>query len=258
MESRMAKSFGNVVCVMTLVLASAALAQAQSVDDSNALGTDCRYEFGSGDFAWCVSEAGNIVRLSVDGAEHIAVGTMTEGYVVCAAGAGPYYDVNSASAGWGEPVLVEGPTENAVIIDRTTLDGRFTLRQFIHATGEAAGDNAITIRMTLTNNGQRRINDVMLLRTADLDVDGTEAGDLFDTSDNVASAREKSTVALIALREGMPHEALVSADVAPTTCAPSSYGTAPAESDLGVSIRYDLGRMAEGKDKSVRVRYHVF
>lgn len=255
----MEKSFGNVACVVTIVLASAALAQAQSVDDSNALGTDCRYEFGSGDFAWCVSEAGNVVRLSVDGAEHIAVGTVTEGYVVCAAGAGPYYDVNSASAGWGEPVLVEGPTENAVIIDRTTLDGRFTLRQFIHATGEAAGDNAVTIRMTLTNNGERRINDVMLLRTADLDVDGTEAGDVFDVSDNAAFARQESAVALLALREGVEHEARVSMDVTPTTCTPDAFSPLPAaDADLAVSVRYDLGRMAEGKSKSVRVRYQIF
>lgn len=251
----MKKSLGNVAYVVTLILASAALAQAQSVDDPTTPGTDCKYEFGSGDFAWCVSAAGNIVRLSSNGAEHIAVGTVAEGYVVCASEEGPYYDVHAVSAGWGEPVLVEGPADDAVTIERTTLDGRFTLLQFIHAT---AG-NSITIRMTLTNNGRRRINNVMLLRSADLDVDGTEAGDVFDVSENAALVREKSAVALVALREALPHEARVATDVAPTTCTPDAWSPLPAtDVDLAASIRYDLGRMAEGKSKSVRVRYQVF
>ena len=250
------KSLKNVAGAWTLCFAFAALTQAQTVDDPNAPGTDCKYEFGSGDFAWCVSENGNIVRLSVGGVEHIAVGTVAEGYVVCAAEAGPYYDVNAASGGWGAPVVVDGPTETSVTIERTTLDGRFTLLQFIHSTQE---ENSITIRMTVTNNGPRRINDVMLLRTADLDVDGTEAGDVFDVSENAASAREASTVMLVALREGLTHEARISTDVAPTTCTPDSFGAAPAtDADLAASIRYDLGRMAEGKSKSARIRYLVF
>ena len=64
---------------------------------------------------------------------------------------------------------------------------------------------------------------------------------------------------LIALREALPHDAQVSADVAPTTCAPTPDGSFPVVGvDLAASVRYDLGRMAEGNSKSVRVRYQVY
>jgi hypothetical protein len=160
-----------------LFVAFASGAEAQDVDDPVVPSMDCRYEFGSGGFAWCVSENGNLVRLtSPREAEHIAVGNVAEGYVVCAPGSGdgPYSDVNVASSGWGPAVLVEEPSETGVSIERTTIDGRFTLLQTF--TGNRR-DRSITIRMTLTNNGAD-VDRVRLLRTADLDIDGSSGDDV--------------------------------------------------------------------------------
>jgi hypothetical protein len=258
MENLQKKSLRNVATVLTLFLAAVATAQAQSVDDPSAPSTDCKYEFGEGAFVWCVSENGNIVRLtSPKEAEHIRVGNVAEGYVVCAPGTGdgPYSDVNVASSGWGAAVLVEPPSETGVIIERTTTDGRFTLRQ--EFTGNRR-DRSITIRMTVTNNSED-VDSVRLLRTADLDIDNTAGGDVFDKSRNAAWARQVRAVTLAALNRRVDHQVRVSKNRTPRNCVPAPYDDLPAVGlDLAASVRYDLGKLATGESHVVRVRYQVY
>ena len=249
----------SVACVLGVCLAFASAAQAQDVDDPVTPGTGCKYEFGSGAFAWCVSENGNLVRLtSPKNAEHLAVENVAEGYVVCIPGTGdgPYSDVNVASSGWGPAVLVEEPSEAGVSIERTTDDGRFTLVQ------QFAGNRrnrSITIRMTLTNNGAD-VERVRLLRTADLDIDNTEGDDVFDRSRNAAWARQVRAVTLAALNRGVDHQVRLSTNKTPRNCVPAPYDeSVPAVGvDLAASVRYDLGKLATGESQTVRVRYQVY
>lgn len=256
MDNRMNALRIVVVSLVILVVASLAPAHGQSLVDSDQ-STDCAYEFGSGAFVWCVSEGGNLVRLTSPGdAEHIRVGNVAEGYVVCAADVGPYFDVNVASSGWEAPVLVEPPGDTGVSIERMTSDGRFTLLQ---AFTQNRADRSITIRMTVTNNGEE-IGNVRLLRSADFDMDNTRNGDVFDKSDNAAWARQTNSVTLAALNRGVDHHVRLSANLAPRNCSPNAhYGPVPSSgTDLAASIRYDLGHLAPGESRSVRVRYKVY
>jgi hypothetical protein len=256
-RTNMAQSVRYVVIALALVLASNLSAQAQTLEAESAR-TACRYELGSNQFRWCVSATGNIVQLtSPDDYEHIAVGSVSEGYAVCTPdgdGGGPYVDNGSLSSGWADPVLVAEPTETGVTIERTTTDGRFTLRQ--QFTGNA-GNRQITVRMTLTNNGGDAEN-VRLLRSADLDIDNTRGNDVFDKSSDSAWARQVHAVSLSALNHNVDHVVRVSGNLAPRNCGPANQNYLPSAADNAVSVRYDLGELAAGESKSVRYRYRVY
>ena len=165
----------------------------------------------------CVSENGNLVALtSPAGAEHIRVGNVSEGYVVCAPDDDSYYDVGTSSAGWEPAILVEAVGPSNVAIERTTTDGRFTLRQDIIGNSR---ERSITVLMTLTN----LLGDatgVQILRHADLDVDNTFADDVFDKSADATWARQVHALTLTAVDGDVPHQAQISADPAPRTRAP--------------------------------------
>ena len=255
-RTQMAHSLRNVAIVLVLMLASNAQAQAQTLEAESVQRTACTYEFGSGDFRWCVSATGNIVRLtSPQDFEHIRVGSVNEGYVLCTPAAGSYFDNGNASGGWEDPVLINGPSENAVTIERTTTDGLFTLRQEITGNNNARN---ITIRMTLTNNGGD-VENVRVLRSADLDIDDSRGNDVFDKSADAAWARQLHAVSLAALNHNVDHHARVSGNLAPRNCAPAAQNYLPSiGADLAVSVRYDLGDLAAGASTVVRFRYHVY
>jgi hypothetical protein len=291
-----------------IVLALAGSAEAQTTPEI----APCGFRFGSGAFVWCVSESGTLTRLtSPAGAEHIRVGNVNEGYVVCAANASPYYDAGSSSSGWGAPVVVPDPVVpdpvvpdpvvpdpvvldpvvpdpvvadsvaadpvaaesveddpddpstdvaaeatagSGITIERSTIDGRFTLRQVFSAN---KGDRSITVAMTLTNNLEEATA-VQLLRSADLDIDNTFNGDVFDKSADAAWARQAHSVTLSALNRNLNHQTRVSSNLAPRTCLPTSFFGIPAvNADLAASIRYDVGTLAAGGSKTLRFRYRV-
>lgn len=152
--------------------------------------TDCTFPFSTGTgntlLKYCVTTNGNIVQLETpQGVEHVAVGTIGEGYGIC--------DLNSNTgyfdyAGFGDsgnwnPAQVVKQTTTSVKIVRTTSDGLFTLTQNI-----AVVDGAlpwIKITMTLKNNGDAR--DAFLIRYVDVDAAGVAKNNL-DTTENSAFA----------------------------------------------------------------------
>ncbi len=143
---------------------------------------------------------------------------------------------------------------SSITIERSTIDGRFTLRQVIRANKR---DRAITITMTLTNNFDE-IAGVQLLRSADFDVDNTFNGDVFDKSADAAWARQAHSVTLSALNRNLTHQTRISSNLAPRTCLPTSFFGIPAvNADLAASIRYDVGTLAAGDSKILRFRYRV-
>lgn len=244
-----------VVITVFVFLAVIASARAQTIAADSVVRPACAYQFGAGDFVWCVSEAGNIARLtSPHEAEHIRVGSVDEGYVVCSPDGGPYFDTGMSASGWDAPTLVEPPTEDSVRIARTTTDGRFSLLQEIRGNPRR---RHLTIRMTLTNNGSA--TNVRLLRSADLDIDGSRANDVFDSSADAAWARQVHAVSLAALNHNVGHHARVSANLSPRHCGPAAQTILPAVgADLAVSVRYDLGELGAGESAAVLFRYQVY
>jgi hypothetical protein len=217
--------------------------------------TECRYAFGSEGFAWCVSENGNVVTLtSPAGAEHLRVGNVAEGYVLCVPGGQPYYDVGVIDAGWGPATLVKEVGVIGVAVERTTTDGRFRLRQDI--VGNKL-QRSITVFMTLTNLLEDAVG-VQVLRHADFDVDNTFGDDMFDRSSDGTWARQLHALTLSAADVEVPHQSRISADLAPRTCTPAStLGLPAADGDLAASVRYDLGELASGASRTVTFIYRV-
>jgi len=152
--------------------------------------TDCTFPFSTGTgntlLKYCVTTNGNIVQLETpQGVEHVAVGTIGEGYGICDFNTNTgYFDY----AGFGDsgnwnPAQVVKQTATSVKIVRTTSDGQFTLTQNI-----AEVDGAlpwIKITMTLKNNGEGR--DAFLIRYVDVDAAGVAKNNL-DTTENSAFA----------------------------------------------------------------------
>jgi len=245
----------RIVVAVLFLAAFGAQSQAQTLEAAAAQPA-CGYQFGSGDFVWCVTANGNIVQLTAPrDFEHIAVGNVNEGYALCTPDGGPYFDTGAASAGWADAIVVVDPAEeDGLSITRTTLDGRFTLEQQIIG---RKGSRAITIRATVTNNGGA-VDNVRLLRTADVDVDNTRGNDIFDRSADSAWARQQHAVSLTALNEHAPHQSRVSANLSPRNCAPAAQPDVPVQGDFAISVRYDLGPFAPGESKAVGFRYAVY
>src|SRR5688500_6384913 len=111
--------------------------------------SECAYTFGNEGFTWCVSVNGNVVALTSPArTEHIRVGNVSEGYVVCAADAEPYFDVGTQAAGWDPATLIGKVGPVNVSLERTTVDGRFRLRHDIFGISKL---RSIIVVMTVTN-----------------------------------------------------------------------------------------------------------
>ena len=221
--------------------------------DVGVASTNCTYNFGLGILRWCVSEAGNLMSLAFGEWEHIRVGEFIEGYVVCATGAGPYYDYGSTASGWGTPALVSGPSATGVTISRTTTDGRFTLVQAFK--GDKV-ERDITITMTLTNNGPA-LDDVRLLRHVDFDVDRDFAFNHWVKGFSAVWASVFHGVTLGALTLTTAHVVGITEYFGSGNCVPSLVAS-PKDGDYGAFGRYHLGSLGAGKKKVVKFAYRLY
>jgi hypothetical protein len=146
----------------------------------------------------CVSGHGNInsLRYSPSGAsdEHIAVGTIAEGYCLKDTGTGTaYYDNGPSEAGWG--VASQSSTAITTTVTRTTTDGFFTLTQNIFF---KYGSRLVLVG-NLVKNNDTVPHTVVFDRAADLDVNGSSGGDTFDVIGGSVLARETDGVLLTSL-----------------------------------------------------------
>lgn len=243
---------GGLVAAVAAILWVSAPAFAQG---TAAVNSTCAYEFGNSEFSVCVSPNGNIVRLtSPAGAEHINVGTLAEGYVLCAGTHLPYYDVAAAGARFGAPTLLDGPTSDSVTIQRTTGDGLFTVQQAFVAN---TTNRQITVTMTIINNGPT-VSNVRLLRSADFDMDGTRTTDVFDRSNDSTWARQLRAASLSAQTRNVPHQARISPNLAPQNCGPATVAPPTVNTDLASFVRYDIGSIPARGNRAVRFRYQIF
>jgi hypothetical protein len=161
---------------------------AQAVSPSPFATSNCTYTFSSGtnntSLQFCVTVNGNIAQLATPLArEHIAVGTIGEGYAICDVNAAvAYYDYADFgdSGNWGAPTLVS-QTATMVKIARSTMDGIWTLTQTIT---QVAGTQSVKVVMALKNHTATP-KLVFLMRYADVDVSGTSSNN-FDATSNSA------------------------------------------------------------------------
>jgi hypothetical protein len=152
--------------------ASAAQAAAHSAQATS----PCAFTFTSGTdntfLQYCVTANGNIAQLATPFArEHIAVGSIGEGYGICdTTTSTAYFDYADFgdSENWGSATVVS-QDQRTVKIARSTSDGAWTLTQTIT---RPEGTQSVKVTMALRNNTS---NDrlAFLIRYADLDVSGT-------------------------------------------------------------------------------------
>lgn len=130
-----------------------------------------------------VSDHGNIIAFGgpvVAGAnyEHVNVGALSEGYVLCyrhpTTGAlVNAFDLGSAEAGFGDPSpapKLGGP--NDMQVTRPTSNGVLQLKQGFRFYGK---EKRLEIGMSVINTNPYPITDVVLRRQADFDADGAGA-----------------------------------------------------------------------------------
>jgi len=158
---------------------------AEAVAHSPAATHTCMFNFttGAGDtlLTYCVTANGNIAHLETpQSIEHIAVGTIGEGYGICDAGSNTrYFDYADFgdSGNWLPPTVLQ-QNATTVKIARTTSDGIYTLTQTIT---EVPGILPwVRVAMTLKNNSAIH-RAALLVRYADVDSDGLALNN-FDTT----------------------------------------------------------------------------
>jgi len=183
---------GLIIALNLLGMCSFALAQnqtqlqaAQEAAHSPMATSACALSFTSGAndsfLKYCVTANGNIAQFEAPlGKEHIAVGTVGEGYGFCDLNPQVrYFDYSDFgdSGNWGSPTIVS-QNAKSVKISRTTTDGIWTLTQTITQVGGISPSAKIT--MTVKNNsGVTR--SLFFMRYADVDAGGNIQNNLDGT-----------------------------------------------------------------------------
>jgi hypothetical protein len=204
-----------------------------------------------------VSDAGNLLRFEgPTGYDHVGVGAIGEGYVLCY-GATVAYDTGSSQSGWGAPT--NSCSGSTCTFNRTTSDGRMRLKQTI---SKNTTDRLVAIEMSLTNLGPGSIGGVILRRQIDLDVDTggasgsgdftnwfatTERDSVFAWNANNDHAKEDHAVVMrhIGKSPGTPlHQPKVTSAILDNSCNPTNIAAAaPVNGDYGATIQYNFGTM---------------
>ena len=228
----------------------------------------CSFTFTSGTnntaLQYCVTANGNIAQLATPFArEHIAVGTIGEGYAICDNSTSvAYFDYADFgdSGNWG-PATVVSQGSRSVKIARSTSDGVWTLTQTISRPEDTQD---VKVVMTLTNNtGTDR--PASLMRYADVDVSGT-ANNTFDATSNSAFGWNSSgganppfglmvqnvgnTVGL----QAIPF--IQNQGAGPTPCVPSSHAVfGPITDTDGSVVMFYEGTVPRNRTRTVTLRY---
>lgn len=216
---------------------------------TEASSTNCRTSFGGGTgsnhFSWCINEVGAIPHLQYPiGKEHIFVGGVFEGYMVCVGGAAHASEFMFSGSGWGAPSY---PAANKVVRSSSL----FRLEQtFTHD----AVNRLATITMKLTNISGASQPGVQLARFVDFDMNGTPSGDIYVSAFASFWASDIVGVALSATNFTVPRTTVVTSAVVPTSCSPTPVAS-PATGDRLAGVIYTPGNMAAGASKTVTFRY---
>lgn len=206
----------------------------------------CKKTFTSGAgptaFSWCYSPTGNIVKLSYPaGLDHVAAGSIHEGYVLCVGNTVEAWDLVSTDGGFGPATS----GFNSV----TRSSARLKLLQKF--TTDAKRNRAI-VSMKVTNISGISLSDVRVARFVDFDVDGT-FNNRWDRSLRAVWASAADGASLTASTFSVPSNGVVMGFASPV-CAPTTMGV-PFTGDAAGQVTYNLGAIDKGDDKTVVFEY---
>lgn len=287
-KTSLALGVGTLALAVALPLSTSAASGAggKTTGGVDPLSTDVRKTFrttaGGGTTA-TVSSHGNVVDyLSPDSAsagryEHMGVGAIGEGYVLCyRTGTGTFnaHDLGSSETNFG-PSTVLSETATAITVQRDTTDGKVTLTQTLSFDGRA---RAVTVKMTVKNNTASPIPGTVIRRQVDFDVDTggvdgwagfrnwharTSLTGVFAWNDPAAAPADKEAhgmlLRFIASSDAGARSTHVTSDILDTSCrADSRLGATPQLGDFGDTLLYEMGTLPSNGSKFVTVEYARF
>jgi hypothetical protein len=220
-----------------------------------------------------VSTHGNVIEFNspnTAGADydHIAAGTVLEGYSLCYRPSSGIlrtaYDIAYTESGFGAATNLTGPAR----VNRPTSDGVLQLNQTFTFNGQ---NKALTIKMVLKNTSGAPVTDIYLRRVADFDVDAaggngtgifnnwharTEQDSVFAWSEPGTASPEAHGMVLRHLTQspGVFHWAYRTGFGDTTSCDPLG-GAPPAYGDYTDSLIYLIGNLAAGASKTINIQY---
>ena len=224
-----------------------------------------------------ISDHGNVVRYeSPTGYDHIGVGALSEGYVLCYTN--PFngtnidaFDTGSFESGFAFSTTSTSP----VAVDRNTTDGLIHLKQLFTFDGLR---KSLGVEMRITNNTGSNINNVILRRQADLDVDtGGAKGwanflNWFARStrggvwawDDPSEAPAGAAAHAMMMQHNSANPAPVGTrltkvtdDILDSSCNPPTKATPEnSTNDDGATIQYNLGTLPAHATKNFRLSYY--
>lgn len=258
------------IALATIMISTApsALLAKQSKSDAAPESTTTFFTF-TGSPRVAVSNHGNIVQFEAPaGYEHLGVGALSEGYVLCTSNS-IAYDVGGSESGFGASTI-NCTAAGGCTITRNTSDGRLQLKQVI----KKPADRAFSIAMTVKNLTGSGIAGVVLRRQSDLDVDSGGALGTAGFTNNFASSERDSVyvwnapnasvneehAVTLSQRGKSPASALslakTTSAILDTTCNPANLTAAgPVKGDYGATIQFNLGTLGAGKTAGGTVQY---
>ena len=260
---------GVAVAALGTVPARAELGE-QAVSGSNATpeSTDLFYVYPGRPRVW-LSSHGNVLRFEgPTGYDHVGVGNLSEGYVLCYSGRRAW-DTGESESGFGPSVA--SCSGNRCTVTRNTSDGWFRLRQVI---SKVDVERSLTVEMTLTKIGGPVQTGVILRRQVDLDVDtggslgsgnfenwfgATERESVWawNAANNTANEGHAVMLRQVIRRPGnVPYSSKVTSAILDNSCSPSNLAAnGPVRGDYGATIQYNVGNMGQGQTFVGRVQY---
>ena len=216
-----------------------------------------------------VSDHGNVLRFEgPTGYDHVGVGELSEGYVLCY-GSRRAWDTGQSESGFGP--AVRNCSGNTCTVTRNTSDGWFRLRQVI---SKVDVERSLSIEMTLTKIGGPVQSGVILRRQVDLDVDtggSLGSGDFdnwfgaseresvwaWNAANNTANEGHAVMLRQIIRRPGnVPYFAKVTEAILDNSCSPENIADdGPVRGDYGATIQYNVGTLRQGATFVGRVQY---
>jgi choice-of-anchor C domain-containing protein len=218
---------------------------------------DCAYSFSSGSGAslvqYCVSAKGTLQRLeSPAGQEHIAVGQIWEGFIVCSGNTLQGWDLGASEDGFGPATLVKRQTTTGVTLRR--LSPQYQLEQ---AFALDKDETDVTVTMTLTNISGITIPDVRIARAYDPDPNNDAGDDLEVKSASGVWASDVDAVTLTGLARGVPLETAVDTGVGPSCSPVGAAGPIVTGDSSLATLVYHVGDMLAKSKKTVVFVYRV-
>ena len=217
----------------------------------------CLYNFESGSglsqIGYCVSANSTLVSLRAPaGQEHLAVGQVWEGYVVCTGTTVQAWDLSADGDGFDAATLIAGPTATGVTLRR--LSPQYQLDQVFKL--DAAG-KAVTIAMTLSNISGATIPDVRLARAFDPDPNNDSGDDLEVRSARSVWAGDLDAVSLTGTTWTMPTDTAIDTSPIPA-CSPTGADAPQLTGDGSLAnVTYRLGNINKGAKKKVTFVYRL-